>query len=70
MKLFINLFLFLFALVIFENKSFSLTDYRIKDICKKKIDKATCIRILKKKRFNLQNGNLIEIPVIPYKDKS
>ncbi len=70
MKLFINLFLFLFTLIIFESKSFSLTDFRINSICKKKIDKETCIKILKEKRFNLQNGNLIEIQVIPYKEKS
>ncbi len=70
MKLFINLFLFLFTSVIFANKSFSLTDFRINSICKKKIEKASCIKILKEKRFNIKNGNLIEIPVIPYKEKS
>ena len=70
MKLFINLFLFLFTLVIFESKSFSLTDFRINSICKKNTDKETCIKILKEKRLKLQNGNFIEVPVIPYKEKS
>ena len=70
MKLFINLFLFLFTLVIFESKSFSLTDFRINSICKKNRDKETCIKILKEKRLKLQNGNVIEIPVMPYKKKS
>ena len=69
MKIFLNLFLFLFVLVIFENKSYSLTDYKIKEICKKKARKLNCIKSLQDKRTNLQKGNLIEIPVIPFKSK-
>ena len=68
MKLALNLFLFLFVLFTFGDKSFSLTDYQIKKICKKeKMESKTCIKNLKEKRFNLQKGILIEIPVLPYK---
>ena len=67
MKLALNLCLTLFVLSIFGEKSFSLTDYQIKKICKNEKRKSTCIKILKEKRSNLQKGNLIEIPIIPYK---
>ena len=67
MKLALNLCLTLFALSIFGEKSFSLTDYQIKKICKNEKRKSTCIKILEEKRSNLQKGNLIEIPVLPYK---
>ena len=67
MKLALNLSLIIFVLLIFGDKSFSLTDYQIKKICKNEKRKSTCIKILKEKRSKLQKGNLIEIPVIPYK---
>ena len=67
MKLALNLSLLLFALLTFVDKSLSLTDYQIKKICKKEKREITCIKNLKEKRSNLQKGNLIEIPVIPYK---
>ena len=67
MKLALNLCLTLFALSIFGEKSFSLTDYQIKKICKNEKRKSRCIKILEEKRSNLQKGNLIEIPVLPYK---
>ena len=67
MKLALNLSLFLFVLVIFGDKSFSLTDYQIKKFCKNEKKESTCIRNLRKKKFDLNNGKLIEIPVIPYK---
>ena len=67
MKLAINLYLFFFALVIFGDKSFSLTDYQIKKICKKEISRINCIKNLKEKRSDLQKGTLIQIPVIPFK---
>tara|TARA_B100001989_G_C24541069_1_gene467591 strand:- start:1441 stop:1650 length:210 start_codon:yes stop_codon:yes gene_type:complete len=69
MKIFLNLFLFLFALAILGNKSYSLTDYKINEICKNKPRKSNCIKNLFEKRSNLQKGNLIEIPVFPYKRK-
>ena len=67
MKLALNLFLFLFLLFTLEEKSSSLTDYQIKKICKKEFRQSICIKNLKKKKSNLQEGKLIEIPVIPYK---
>ena len=68
MKLVLNLFLFLLAFISFSNESFPLTDYQIKKICKKDKRVSTCIKNLQNKRSDLQKGNLIEIPVIPYKD--
>ena len=67
MKSALNLFLFLFTFFIFVEKSFSLTDYKIKKICKKEKRESICIKNLQEKRLNLLKGNKIEIPVIPYK---
>ncbi len=66
MKLIINLSLFIFFLIIIGEKSFSLTNYQIKKICKKEERELTCIKFLKERKFNLQKGKAIEIPVIPY----
>ena len=67
MKLALRISLFIFVLLIFGDNSLSLTDYQIKKICKKEKKVSKCIKNLQNKRFNLQEGNLIEIPVIPYK---
>ena len=67
MKFALKIFLFLFALVILGDKSLSLTNYQIKKICKKEKMESNCIKNMKEKRSNLQKGNFIEIPVIPYK---
>ena len=67
MKLLLNLSLFLFSLFLLSGKSFSITDYQIKKICKKEKRLSFCIKNLKKKRSDLQEGKLIEIPVKPYK---
>ena len=67
MKLALNLCFIIFVLFIFGDRSFSLTDYQIKRICKNEKKKSTCIKILEEKRSNLQKGKLIEIPVLPYK---
>ena len=67
MKLAFKLFLFLFALTTLEEKSFSLTDFQIKKICKKELRASTCVKNLNEKKSNLQKGKLIEIPVIPHK---
>ena len=67
MKLVFSLFLFLFSIFTFGDKSFSMTDYQIKKVCRKEIKESNCIKNLKDKRSELQEGNLIEIPVIPYK---
>ena len=67
MKFALNLFLTLFVLLTIHDKAFSLTNYQINKICKKEKKASTCIKNLKEKRYNLQKGKLIEIPVIPYK---
>ena len=67
MKFTLNLFIFLFSLFMFDDKLFSLTNYQIKKICKKERNELTCKKNLQEKKFNMQKGNLIEIPVIPYK---
>ena len=67
MKLLLNLSLFLIALFIFGNNSFSLTDQQIKKFCKNEKSKSICEKKLKEKRSTLHKGNLIEIPVIPFK---
>ncbi len=67
MKFTLKLFIFLFSLFIFDDKLFSLTNYQIEKICKKQRSELTCKKSLQEKRIKLQKGNLIEIPVIPYK---
>ena len=67
MKLAFNLSFFLFSFFLFSNELNSMTDYQIKKICKNEKRKSTCIKFLEEKRSNLQKGNLIEIPVLPYK---
>ena len=63
--LFYPLLLLLFF--IFDNNAYSMSDYRIKEICKNKPRRSTCIKNLKFKKINLLKGNQIEIPVIPFK---
>jgi len=67
MKSVLNFSLILLALLIHNDEAFSLTNYEITKICKKDKRTSTCIKNLKEKRDNLRKGNLIEIPVIPYK---
>jgi hypothetical protein len=66
MKLALNLSFFLFALLTFSNRSFSLNDYQIRKICSKEKRQLSCIKNLQEKRYFLQKGNPIKIPVIPY----
>ena len=67
MKLVLNFSIFLLAFFSFSNESLSLTDFQIKRFCKKEKRVSLCIKILQEKRSDLQEGKLIEIPVIPYK---
>ena len=67
MKLALNLSFLLFAILTFGDKSLSITDYQIKKICKKEKRESICIKNLREKKYNLEKGNFIEIPVIPYK---
>ena len=67
MKLIFYLSLVLFSFFTFGDQAISVTDYQIENICKKEKMQSNCIKKLKEKRFNLQKGNLIEIPLIKYK---
>ena len=67
MKILLPLSLLLYSISIFGEKAFSLTNYQIEKTCMKEKRKSTCIKNLKERRSNLQKGNFIEIPVIPYK---
>ena len=67
MKLVLKISVFLLAFFSFNNESFSLTDYQIKRFCAKERRVSLCIKNLKEKRSDLQEGKLIEIPVKPYK---
>ena len=67
MKMVLGFSMFLLAFFSFSNESFSLTDYQIKRFCKKEKRVYSCIKNLQEKRSDLQKGNLIEIPVEPYK---
>ena len=66
MKLALNLFLSIFALFTFDDKTFSLTNYQISKICKKEKRISTCIKKFQVRKDKLNDGDLIEIPVIPY----
>ncbi len=67
MKLIFNLLLFLSISVLYESTAYSLSDYQIREICQRKQRRLTCIKMMKLKRFNLLEGNKIEIPVEPFK---
>ena len=66
MKFVFNFSIFLLAFFSFNNESFSLTDFQIKRFCKKEKRVSLCIKKLREKRSELQEGKLIEIPVRPY----
>ena len=68
MKLVLNFTFFLFTVLILGDKSYSISNYQIKQLCKKEKDELTCIKILQNKKSTLQKGDLIEIPVLPYKN--
>ena len=67
MKLVLNFSMFLLVFFSFSNESFSLTDFQIRRFCQKEKRVSLCIKKLKEKRSDLQEGKLIEIPVKPYK---
>ena len=67
MKFVFNFSMFLMAFFLFSNESFSLSDYKIKKLCKNEERELTCIKNFQEKKTNLQKGNQIEIPVLPYK---
>ena len=67
MKLVLNFSMFLLTFFSLSNESFSLTDFQIKRFCAKEKRVSLCIKKLKEKRSDLQEGKLIEIPVKSYK---
>ena len=67
MKLLLNPLLFFLIIFLFENSAYSLSDYQIKGRCQNKSKRSTCIKKLKIKKLNLLKGDIIEIPVIPFK---
>ena len=67
MKSVLNFSIFILFFFSFSNESFSLTNYQIKRFCSKEKSVSLCIKNLKEKRSDLQEGKLIEIPVKPYK---
>ena len=67
MKFALSLYLSLLAFSTLYDKTFSLTNYQINKICKKEKRVSICIKKFQEKRDKLKNGELIEIPVIPYK---
>ena len=69
MKLTLNLLFFIVSFLTFSDKTLSLSDYQIRKICQKEKKEYTCITNLKKKRYELNRGNLIEIPIVPKKRK-
>ena len=66
MKLFLNPILIFLTILLFENSAYSLSDYQIKKRCQNKSKRSTCIKNLKSKKLNLLQGEIIEIPVIPF----
>ena len=67
MKFALSLYLSLLSFSTLYDKTFSLTNYQISKICKKEKRVSICIKKIQEKRDKLKNGDLIEIPVIPYK---
>ena len=67
MKLLLNFSMLLLAFFSISSESLSLTDYQIKRYCSKKKRISSCIKDLQEKRSKLQEGEYIEIPVLPYK---
>ena len=67
MKLSLKISLYFLASLSLFDRAFSLTSNQIKKICKDEKSYLICINNLEEKKSDLQKGNLIEIPVIPYK---
>ena len=56
----------IFFLTLFCMEVYSLSNTQILEICKKEINKKSCIKELKTKRSELEEGIPIQIEVIPY----
>jgi len=69
MNLFFKVFSFFLLSLIFSLETYSISNYQIFKICKRKIKEKACIKKLKLKRELIYEGKPIEIPVYPYKSK-
>tara|TARA_Y100000589_G_C26584441_1_gene399753 strand:- start:173 stop:376 length:204 start_codon:yes stop_codon:yes gene_type:complete len=57
----------LFLSIAFSQRVIALTNIEIIELCKADKRKQECIRMQKIRRYNLERGKPIDIPVIPYK---
>ena len=69
MKLLFKLFSLLLLSLLLPLETYSISNYQIFKICKRKRKEKTCIKRLKLKRELIYDGKPIEIPVYPYKSK-
>ncbi len=67
MRFSFNTLLYLLILFSFENSTYSKSKDQIEEICQNSSRRSTCLKKLKFKKYNLLEGNRIEIPVIPFK---
>ena len=63
----ITLLFILSSLLLSDSELFSMTNYEIKEYCKKSKSFRDCFKHMIMKRKNLEEGKAIEIPVIPFK---
>ena len=69
MKLFFKVFSFFLLSLLLSLETYSISNYQIDKICKRKRKEKECIKKLKLKRELIYEGKPIEIPVYPYKSK-
>ena len=69
MKLFFKIFSLILISLVLTLETYSISNYQILKICKRKIKEKACIKKLKLKRELIYEGKPIEIPVYPYKSK-
>ena len=67
MKYIFRSLLILIILFGFEYNAYSMSNHKIKEICKRKRRVNTCIKDLTTKRDLLFSGKQIDVKVIPYK---
>ena len=67
MRFLLNTFFIILTFLIYESKTFALSYYQIREICQNEKRKSSCIKDLRDRKYNLQKGNRIEIPVIPFR---
>ena len=59
--------LILIISLLFNNYSFALTNNEIIRYCNRERNSQDCIRKMKIRRYKLERGNPIDIPIIPFK---